>query len=266
MPIPRILAIAGSDSGGGAGIQADIKTITMLGGHAMTAVTAITAQDTRGVAAIMPVPAEMVLEQIAAVHADIGIDAIKIGMVGRADTVEAIADAARHWDAPIIFDPVMVASSGAVLADVPTVAAFDRLARLSALVTPNLPELAALAGREVIHAERIEEEAARYAHTIGAPVLVKGGHAPGEIVTDRLVMPDGAVTRWSDIRIDTRHSHGTGCTLSSAIATRLALGDALPDAIAVARAYVRAALLAAPGLGQGSGPMGHGLGRAYFPA
>ena len=248
--IPRILAIAGSDSGGGAGIQADIKTITMLGGHAMTAIAAITAQNTIGVDAVLPVPADMVLAQIDAVVRDIGVDAVKIGMIGSAAVAMAVA--AVLPDCPIVLDPVMVASSGAVLADAATIAAFEALMDRATLVTPNLPELEALGGIDrLTRAGRI--------------VLVKGGHGDGEEIVDRLVGPDGEIMRWSDARIHTRHSHGTGCTLSSAIATGLGAGLSLVDSVARARAYVRAAMFAAPGLGGGHGPMGHGLGRTHFP-
>lgn len=243
----RILIVAGSDSGGGAGIQADIKTATMLGAHAMTAVTAITAQNTLGVHAVHPIPAAMVLAQLSACLDDIGADAVKIGMVGAPETVHALADAlaplAGQGGIPIVFDPVMVATSGSVLADAATVAAFGRLVRLATLVTPNLPELAALGGLSSL----LEA---------GATVLVKGGHAAGDTVTDRLVAPAGELARWSAPRIATPHTHGTGCTLATALATGLAQGMDLPAAAARARAFVRASLQAAPGLGQGHGPMG----------
>lgn len=256
MSIPRVLVIAGSDSGGGAGIQADIKTITMLGGHASTAITAITAQNTVGVQAVHGVPTAMVMAQIDAVAGDIGIDAVKIGMIGSAETALAVAawlESTR--DVPVIFDPVMVATSGGKLADPETVAAFSRLMAIATLVTPNLPELAALAGPGDSDAIT-----ARLAARHGCAVLVKGGHDEGAIVTDTLVTPAGEVVRWQHGRVETRHTHGTGCTLASAIAVALAAGIDLPGAIEQARAYVRAALLAAPGLGAGSGPIGHALG------
>jgi hydroxymethylpyrimidine/phosphomethylpyrimidine kinase len=239
----RVLIIAGSDSGGGAGIQADIKTVTMLGGHAMTSITAITAQNTLGVIAVHPVPAEMVIAQINAVVDDIGVDAVKIGMIGSAATVHAVADRLETMAGiPIIFDPVMVATSGSVLADNSTIAAFGRLMRIATLVTPNAAELAALGG------DAIARE---------AMILAKGGDVPGDEVVDRLIGPDGEIARWSDTRIETRHNHGTGCTLASAIATGLAQGMALEPAIDRARQFVRSALRAAPGLGKGHGPMGH---------
>jgi hydroxymethylpyrimidine/phosphomethylpyrimidine kinase len=251
-PIPRILVIAGSDSGGGAGIQADIKTITMLGGHAMTAVTAITAQNTTGVQAVHSIPTAMVLAQVGAVVSDIGVDAVKIGMIGSAETANAVADRLEALEerVPIVFDPVMVATTGAILADAATIAAFTRLMRLATLVTPNLPELAALGGEAAIRA-------------LGPALLVKGGHRDGDIVEDRLIT-DAGETLWTNPRIETRHSHGTGCTLASGIATGLAAGLSLADAVDQAIAFVRAALAAAPGLGEGHGPMGHALGKIPF--
>jgi len=240
---PRILIIAGSDSGGGAGIQADIKTVTMLGGHAMTAITAITAQNTLGVQAVMRVPADMVVAQMRSVIEDIGVDAVKIGMVGSAETAHAAADMLEQLDVPIVFDPVMVASSGDTLADTPTIAAFERLMALASVVTPNLPELAALGGENAVR-ER------------GVALLVKGGHAEGETIVDRLIEADGGETNWSAPRIVTTSTHGTGCTLASAIATNLARGLELRTAVARAREFVRLALHDAPGLGGGNGPMG----------
>jgi len=270
MTIPRILIVAGSDSGGGAGIQADIKTVTMLGGHAMTAITAITAQNSLGVTAVHPVPTAIVLAQIDAVAGDFGVDAVKIGMIGSADTAAVLADRLPQLGVPIVFDPVMVATSGAVLADEATVAAFGRLAAAAALTTPNAPELAVLTGRAVEDGDALAAAAAQLAQASGRPVLAKGGHVAAEmggvaVVRDLLAMPDGAPARsFSASRIDTRHAHGTGCTLASGIATGLAAGLALDVAIDRARAYVRAALKHAPGLGAGSGPMGHALGLAPF--
>jgi hydroxymethylpyrimidine/phosphomethylpyrimidine kinase len=241
---PRILIVAGSDSGGGAGIQADVKTVAMLGGHAMTAITAITAQNTLGVQAVHPVPPEMVVAQMRSCLDDIGADALKIGMIASAETAHAVAEVLEAVSRlPIILDPVMIATSGSVLADDATVAAFARLMRVATLVTPNLPELEALGG-----------EAAVLAH--GCALLVKGGHAEGDTVIDRLLSREGEVARWSNPRIGTRHTHGTGCTLASAIATGLGAGQPLPAAIERAIAFVRASLERAPGLGHGHGPMG----------
>ncbi|QNE32307.1 bifunctional hydroxymethylpyrimidine kinase/phosphomethylpyrimidine kinase [Sphingomonas sp. NBWT7] len=241
----RILIVAGSDSGGGAGIQADIRTVTMLGGHAMTAVTAITAQNTLGVHGVHPIPPAMVVQQMRACLDDIGADAVKIGMIGSAETVHAVADVLEGLcGVPIVFDPVMIATSGSVLADDATIAAFDRLMHGATLVTPNLPELAALGGEAAVLAT-------------GAALLAKGGHAEGEVITDRLIARDGEVARWSAPRINTPHTHGTGCTLASAIAEGLGRGLPLPVAIDRARRFVRIALKEAPGLGGGHGPMGH---------
>jgi hydroxymethylpyrimidine/phosphomethylpyrimidine kinase len=275
---PRILIIAGSDSGGGAGIQADIKTVTMLGGHAMTAITAITAQNTLGVQAVLPVPAGMVVAQINSVVTDIGVDAVKIGMIGSAETANAVADVLTGVKVPIVFDPVMVATSGDTLADAETIAAFERLMKLATVVTPNLPELAALVQSLPVRPELVEglpssfdgkekgsastssartDWGAALAHRFGCALLVKGGHGDGAALTDHLIEVDGTETRWESERIDTTSTHGTGCTLASAIATNLAYCKSLKTAVARARQFVRLALRDAPGLGGGHGPMGH---------
>ena len=262
--IPRILSIAGSDSGGGAGIQADVKTITLLGGHAMTAITAITAQNTRGVQAVEPVATELVLAQIDSVIDDIGVDAIKIGMLGSAELVKALTEKFAETDIPIVFDPVMVATSGATLADEDTVSAFHEFFAVARLATPNLPELARLTWSQPKTELAMEREAKRLARDFGCAVLAKGGHLKGDLVTDLLVERDGTIRRWRAPRIETKHSHGTGCALSSAIATGLGQGLDLADAITRARSFVRAALKAAPGLGKGRGPMGFvGLGEFW---
>jgi hydroxymethylpyrimidine/phosphomethylpyrimidine kinase len=252
----RILIIAGSDSGGGAGIQADIKTITMLGGHAMTAVTAITAQNTVGVTAVHPVPAEMVLAQIDAVVSDIGLDAVKIGMIGSGFAAEQVAARlerlkAEQPELPIVFDPVMVATSGSELADEATVAAFGRLMDVATIATPNLPELKRLTSEE--------DPVAAALHLVGqhgCAVLIKGGHEEGDALADALIEEDN-MTSWQGQRIDTTSTHGTGCTLASGIAYFLAEGATLADAVARAREFVRVALHDAPDLGGGAGPMGH---------
>jgi hydroxymethylpyrimidine/phosphomethylpyrimidine kinase len=244
MTAPRILSIAGSDSGGGAGIQADIKTITMLGGYAMTAICALTAQDTTGVHRVDAVSPEMVASQIDACVNDIGVDAIKIGMLGSPATAAIVADRLEQLSVPIVFDPVMIASSGAALADDATIAVFERLMRIATLTTPNVVELAALGGDAGMAAR-------------GIAFLAKGGDANGPEVIDRLVVPGQPGMAWSAPRIETRHTHGTGCTLSSAIATALGGGLPLVQAIEAGRMFVRAAMLAAPGFGRGHGPMGH---------
>ncbi|MBD8548459.1 bifunctional hydroxymethylpyrimidine kinase/phosphomethylpyrimidine kinase [Sphingomonas sp. CFBP 8760] len=250
--IARVLIVAGSDSGGGAGIQADIRTVTMLGGHPMTAITAITAQNTLGVQAVHPVPVDIVVAQMRSVIDDLGVDAVKIGMIGSAAIVDAVAEVLAPLGVPVVFDPVMIATSGSVLADPAAVVAFGRLMRLATLVTPNLPELAALGGEAAVRAT-------------GAALLVKGGHGEGEEIVDRLVT-DAGDTVWTHPRIHTRHTHGTGCTLASGIATGLAQELALADATGRAIAYVQAALAAAPGIGGGHGPMGHALGLHPFEA
>lgn len=243
MTLPRILTIAGSDSSGGAGIQADLKTITLLGGYGMSAITALTAQNTTGVQGVEVVPAPFVAAQIASCLDDIGADAVKIGMLGSPAIAHAVADRLEGSGLPIVFDPVMVATTGAELADRDTIAAFERLMLLATLTTPNVPELAALGGAEGM-AER------------GITYLAKGGDAPGVIVEDRLVRPGQPDRSWHDSRIETRHTHGTGCTLASAIATLLGARLPLEEAVGRARAFVRNGLLSAPGLGRGNGPLG----------
>ena len=261
---PRILIIAGSDSGGGAGIQADIKAVTMFGGFAMTAVTALTAQNTIGVHGVMTVPTDFVLRQIDAVLGDLGADAVKIGMIGSAETAAALADLLSGSEIPVVFDPVMVATSGAELADAATVAAFERLIALAALVTPNAPELAALTGRAIATTEDLEDAALALARATGTPVLAKGGHVDSPLVEDLLVEPGRETHRWQAERIETLNTHGTGCTLASAIAVGLGQGRSLADATGRARDYVQSAILAAPGFGQGHGPLGHSLGTVPY--
>ena len=247
---PRILTIAGSDSSGGAGIQADIKTITMLGGYAMTVITAVTAQNTLGVQAVEVLSPGLVAAQIDSCVSDIGVDAVKIGMLGSAEIAVTVAERLAGLGVPFVFDPVMVATSGAALADAATMAAFARLIAIATLVTPNLPELAALGGEVLL------SRSAR-------AVLIKGGHGAGDTLTDRLITSAGEAARWEDSRIVTRHTHGTGCTLAAAIATGLGQGLSLDTAIARARQFVRAALEAAPGFGGGNGPLGHAAVSLY---
>jgi hydroxymethylpyrimidine/phosphomethylpyrimidine kinase len=256
---PRVLIIAGSDSGGGAGIQADIKTVTMLGGHAMTAITAITAQNTIGVQAVLAVPTDMVIAQINSVVTDIGVDAVKIGMIGSAATAHAVADVLEHLSVPIVFDPVMVATSGSILADGETIAAFERLMRVAEVTTPNLLELKTLSGMPVDDSEAVYAAAQALAVRSRCAVLAKGGHGRGREIVDRLVYVDpmdGRPTEWRSERIDSDSTHGTGCTLASAIATCLAAGHPLETAIEHARQFVRLAIKGAPHLGSGHGPMG----------
>lgn len=259
---PRILSIAGSDSSGGAGIQADIKTITMLGGYAMTAITAITAQNTIGVQGIAPIAPAMTAQQIASCIDDIGVDAIKIGMLHDAAVIAAVAEALAGVDAPIVLDPVMIATSGAALIAPDAVAAMQSLLfPRAALLTPNLPELAALVGRPLASTQDMIDAASDLSDATGAAVLAKGGHvadhdAQGR-VTDILIAPGARAVAFDHARIDTVHTHGTGCTLSSAIATLLGHGQPLEHAVRLGRQFVVQAITAAPGYGAGHGPLGH---------
>ncbi len=259
MTPPRVLIIAGSDSGGGAGIQADIKTVTMFGGYAMTAITAITVQNTLGVDEVMPIETELVIKQIDAVVDDIGVDAVKIGMIGAAATAAALADRLSDIRAPIVFDPVMIATSGSRLADAPTIAAFERLLAIATLATPNLPELEVLGGRRMRSEEDIVDTTLALHRRYGCAVLAKGGHGSGPVVTD-LLARGGTVVRRDSERLNTADTHGTGCTLASAAATGLGAGQSLDRAVQDALIYVHAALRAAPGYGEGHGPIGHTLG------
>jgi len=254
--IPRVLIIAGSDSGGGAGIQADIKTVTMLGGYAMTAVTAVTVQNTLGVSAVHAVPPEIVAAQIRSVLDDLGADAIKIGMLGDVATIEAVAGALAGVDRPLVLDPVMVAKGGSRLLADDAVAALSRLLPRAALLTPNAPELAALVGAAVTDEESMVAAARRLLASGVPAVLAKGGHLEADPVPDWLVTAAGEQAFRSPRR-HTEHTHGTGCTLSSAIATGLAKGWPLPRAVEEGRAYLQQALAMAPGLGHGHGPLGH---------
>jgi hydroxymethylpyrimidine/phosphomethylpyrimidine kinase len=256
----RVLVVAGSDSGGGAGVQADIKAITALGGYAATAITALTAQDTFGVHGVHAVPPAFVQAQMRAVLDDIGADAIKTGMLGDAAAVLAVCEVLEaRAGPPLVVDPVMVAKGGAkLLADDALAALRKKLIPLASLVTPNLPEAEALLGASIADPAAMAA-AATALLTLGAKaVLLKGGHLAGEEVIDILATEAGTVVFRSP-RIETRHTHGTGCTLASAVAAGLAQGMALHDAVARARAYVRAALVTAPGYGGGHGPLNHAV-------
>ncbi|MGG5808992.1 bifunctional hydroxymethylpyrimidine kinase/phosphomethylpyrimidine kinase [Falsiroseomonas sp. CW058] len=257
----RVLVCAGSDSGGGAGIQADIKAVTALGGYAATAVTALTAQDTRGVQGVVGVAPDFIALQIRMVLDDIGADAIKTGMLADGPTIGAVCDAVAAHGAgvPLVADPVMVAKGGhKLLADEAVATLRARLLPMAAVVTPNLPEAEVLAGMPIPDLPAMERAAAALLGMGVRAVLLKGGHLEGEVLTDILATP-GGIERFESPRIATRHTHGTGCTLASALACGLAQGMTLRAAVVRARAYVRAAILAAPGLGQGHGPLGHGV-------
>jgi hydroxymethylpyrimidine/phosphomethylpyrimidine kinase len=255
----RVLIIAGSDSGGGAGIQADIKSVSALGGFAMTAITALTAQNTLGVHAIHPVDTDFIAQQMTVVLDDIGADCLKTGMLHSIEVISVVADtiADKAAGIPLVADPVMVAKGGASLLDEAAHAALtERIVPLAAVLTPNAPEAAALTGIEVTD-ETSQQAAGEALRGMGAAaVLVKGGHIEGSQIVDLLVTGDGVV-RFESPRIDTPHTHGTGCTLASAIAAGLAQGMELPAAVARARNYVMAAIAAAPGFGAGHGPIDH---------
>lgn len=259
---PRLLSIAGSDSGGGAGIQADLKTFSALGTYGMTVVTAVTAQNTRSVTAVHEVPPAVVAAQIDAVFGDIGVDAVKIGMLASAKLIAVVAERLRFWQGPpVVLDPVMVAKSGdPLLADAAVGALIEELLPLAVLVTPNLPEARRLTGLPVeTPAQR--REAARALARSGPAVLIKGGHGPGDEVEDFLLdgnLPDGeAWFRFAHPRLRTTSTHGTGCTLSSAIAARLGAGVPLARAVEEATAYVHGAIREAFPLGSGHGPVHH---------
>ncbi len=259
---PRVLSIAGSDSGGGAGIQADLKTFAALGCFGMTAITALTAQNTLGVRSIHAVPLQILADQVDAVVEDIGVDAVKIGMLHSAETVRTVASALRrHRLQRVVLDPVMIATSGAVLIDREAVDVLvAELFPLADVVTPNLDE-AALLVAQPLQGEADMEAAARQLLERGArAVLLKGGHLAGGTVSDLLLAPGRGPLWMRGPRIATGNTHGTGCTLSSAIASHLALGADLPTAVQRAREFVRAALTAGADVrtGAGSGPLNHG--------
>lgn len=256
----RVLIVAGSDSGGGAGIQADIKAVTCLGGFAATAVTALTAQNTRGVTGIHEVPPAFVRAQMEAVLTDIGADCVKTGMLASAAIVEAVAEglAALAPGVPLVLDPVMVAKGGAALLEGSAAGALiARLVPLAHVLTPNIPEAEALLGRPVASAAEMERAALDLLALGPRAVLLKGGHLDGDELVDVLAGPDG-VRRFTGRRIHTRSTHGTGCTLASSIAVGLAQGLGLGDAVERARAYLIRAIETAPGLGGGHGPLNHG--------
>ena len=255
----RVLVIAGSDSGGGAGIQADIKAVAAMGAYAATVLTALTAQNTLGVQAVMPVPAAFVRRQAASVLDDIGADAVKLGMLGCADVIGTVADLLATNTAPVVLDPVMVAKGGTALLPADALDALrERLVPLATLLTPNVPEARTLTGQEVESVRDMEAAAEALLRRGAGAVLMKGGHLPGPVCTDLLVTPDG-VLALREPRLHTRHTHGTGCTLASAVAAGLAQGMHLHDAARRARQFVQAAIAAAPGYGGGHGPLDHGV-------
>jgi len=256
---PRVLIIAGSDSSGGAGIQADIKTCAAFGAYAMSAVTAVTAQNTMGVQAVEVMPAELVRAQIKSCLSDIGADVIKIGMLGSVEIIDVVAEEIEQSDAFVILDPVMVATSGDPLLQEAAIERLkDKLLPLADLVTPNIPEAELLTGIKITDIEDMTKAGdALLAKNVYA-ALMKGGHMDGKSVFDVLVSDEGA-NIMSGPRIHTRHTHGTGCTLASAVAANMALGAPLDAAVMSAREFVFEAIRTAPKLGAGHGPLNHGL-------
>jgi hydroxymethylpyrimidine/phosphomethylpyrimidine kinase len=255
-----VLVVAGSDSGGGAGIQADIKTISMLDAYAATAITALTAQNTEGVFGVLPISPEFIRAQIEAVLDDIGADVIKTGMLHDAAVIEAIASVLHEHAAavPVVVDPVMAAKGGARLIEPEAIDALKRLLIARAeIVTPNLPEAEILCGATIGDVAEMRTAGETLLGLGCRAALVKGGHLHGEIVSDVLVTAGGGVRVWESPRIATRHTHGTGCTLASAIAAGLAQGLGLEGAVDRARNYVQRAIAAAPGIGRGHGPLNH---------
>jgi len=255
----RVLIVAGSDSGGGAGIQADIKTVTMLDAFAATAITALTAQNTEGVHGVLPIDPAFIRQQMEVVLDDIGADAIKTGMLHDAAVIDTVAAvlAERAPLTPLVLDPVMVAKGGAPLIQPEAIDALKtRLLPRATVLTPNLPEAEILCGRKIADVLAMRK-AARSLLALGCgAVLLKGGHLAGDIVHDVLATRAG-FEEWTSPRIDTRHTHGTGCTLASAIAAGLAQGMEVVAAVARARDYVQRAIASAPRLGHGHGPLDH---------
>jgi hydroxymethylpyrimidine/phosphomethylpyrimidine kinase len=256
----RVLIVAGSDSGGGAGIQADIKTVTCLGGYAMTAVTALTAQNTRGVDGVQGVDPAFIKQQMQSVLDDIGADCIKTGMLHDDPTIEAVGEILNAYpEIPVVVDPVMVSQSGAPLLDPESVRTLNRVLMPHAdVITPNVPEAERLSGMDIRTSEDLDH-AAQTLITLGVPAaLVKGGHLRSDTATDVLATRQNMHV-FEGPRLDTKHTHGTGCTLASGIAASLAQGHDLFGAVERARAYLLEALRTAPGYGHGNGPLNHAV-------
>ncbi len=257
----RVLIVAGSDSSGGAGLQADIKTVTALGGYASTAVTAVTVQNTLGVFGIHEIPVDIIVQQMRVVLDDIGTDAVKTGMLHSPQVIDAVAGTIDEYaeHVPLVVDPVMVAKGGARLLEESAEAALKTiLFPRATLVTPNVPEAEALTGMTIENADDQARAGERLLKMGARAALVKGGHLPGDQVIDMLVSEDEGWEKFTSPRIDTMHTHGTGCTLASAIAVNLGLGFPLSRSVARARGYVLEAIRTAPGLGMGHGPLNHG--------
>jgi len=266
-PKGRVLIVAGSDPSGGAGIQADIKTVTALGGYAAAAITALTIQDTKGVTGVMPIPADFVADQMKAVLADIGADCIKTGMLYDTATIHAVADVIIEdaHSAALIVDPVMMATSGDALVQSGAIDLLKvRMFPLATLVTPNIIEASLLTGIEIKGISDMIKAGEVMLAAGAEAVLVKGGHLSGNRLADILISPDGAPIIIESHRISTRHTHGTGCTLASAVAALLAQGLPLEQAFRQAHDYVRRAIELAPGFGKGHGPLGHAAAASFL--
>lgn len=255
----RVLIIAGSDSGGGAGIQGDIKTVTSLGSYAATAITALTAQNTKGVFGILDVPDSFIKQQIELVLSDIGADVIKTGMLHREGVIKTVSSILKAKKIPLVVDPVMVAKGGSNLLEQKAVKALkENLIPLSYLVTPNIPEAEVLAGIKIKKTDDMFEAAARIMMFGAKNVLIKGGHMKGDKILNILVNSSGAKT-FASKRIKSKHTHGTGCTLASGIAALLSQKRSLEESIEISIAYVVEAIRTAPKLGKGNGPLNHFL-------
>ena len=256
----RVLIVAGSDSGGGAGIQADLKTVTALGAYAATAITALTAQNTKGVWGVMPVPPDFVRQQIQMVLTDIGADVVKTGMLHSAETIEVVVETLLRFSrgVPLIVDPVMIAKGGEPLLEPDAVDALvRRLLPLASVVTPNAPEASVLTGLPVRTVTDLPAAADRLLALGPGAVLLKGGHLESDRVVELLRTADGDEHWFESPRHETRHTHGTGCTLASAVAVGVAQGITLQSAVQRARDYVDRAIRTAPGFGRGHGPLNH---------
>lgn len=255
----RVLIIAGSDSGGGAGIQADIKTVTALGSYAATAITALTAQNTQGVFGIHDVPTEFVAKQITLVLEDIGADIIKTGMLNSSKMVKAVAETINKHasDIPLVVDPVMVAKGGKPLLEKDAIEILrDIMVPMSDIITPNIPEAELLTGIKISSEKDMIKSGEKLINMGAKSAMIKGGHLAGENLKDILIR-NGEIKTWGYKKIKTRHTHGTGCTLASAIATYMAQNVEIEQAVEQAREYVMKAIKTAPGFGKGHGPLNH---------
>ncbi len=259
--IGRVLVIAGSDSGGGAGIQADIKTITTLGSYASTAITALTAQNTLGVHGIFDVDPDFIAKQIEVVLDDIGADAIKIGMLSNSGVVDKVSEVLKNKakDIPIILDPVMVAKGGASLLHLDAISILkQKLIQISYIITPNIEEAKILADMEIRNLDDMKIAVKKIRDSGASNVLLKGGHLEGDDIYD-ILLADGNIQIFESKRVNTRNTHGTGCTLASAIATFVSQKSSIIEAVSKARNYVRKAIISAPNIGKGHGPLRHNL-------